>query len=266
MRTAFRLELRRARILVAWLTVITVAYAGTIAIFWPIMRDNTALIEQYMDVFPKGFLAAFGMEGSLADPGVFFTTYIGSWLWPILAAMAAVLLATRPVAVDLERGFLELPLGTSLSRMRYLGATILAQALALAVLAFATVFGFYVAATLVGAPYDLPSMLIVAVLAWVFACAIAGATSILAVVTLSRAVAGGVVVAVLLAMYLLDVVSKMQPDLTFLGRLSALHYFHPTPIIDDGAVPLAELGLFALIAVVGWGLSAWAFRRRDLAA
>ncbi len=266
MRIAFRLELRRARVLIAWLSVITVAYAGTMALFWPIMRDNTALLEQYMQVFPKGFLAAFGMEGSLADPGVFFTTYIGSWLWPILAAMAAVLLATRPVAVDLERGFLELPLGTSLSRTRYLGAAILAQALALAVLAVATVLGFYVAATLVGAPYDLPSMLVVAALAWLFACAIAGATSILAVVTLSRSIAGGVVVAVLLAMYLLDVVSKMQPDLDFLGRLSALHYFHPTPIIDDGAMPLGELALFAGIALVGWALAVWAFRTRDLSA
>jgi beta-exotoxin I transport system permease protein len=266
MTAALALELRRVRALTLWLTVISVAYAATMAIFWPIMRDNAALIAQYMDVFPKGFMAAFGMEGSLADPGVFFTTYIGSWLWPILAALAGVLLATRPVAVDLERGFLELPLGTRLSRASYLSAAIVAQALALAVLALVTVLGFYATATLVGAPYDLPSMLVLSVLAWAFAAAIAGVTSLLAVATLSRAVAGGVVVAVLVAMYLLDVVSKMQPDLDMLGRLSAMHYFRPTPVIDDGVVPLTELGLFTLVALVGWGLSVWAFRRRDLAA
>lgn len=266
MSIAVRLELRRTRALVLWLVVITVAYGATMAVFWPVMRDNAALIQQYMDVFPKGFLAAFGMEGSLADPGVFFTTYIGSWLWPILAALAGVLLATRPVAVDLERGFLELPLGTPLSRPAYLTASILAQSLALAVLAIATVLGFYVAATLAGAPYELDRMVLVALLCWAFAAAVAGVTSILAVVTLSRAIAGGVVVAALIAMYLLDVISRMQPELDLLGRLSAMHYLRFTPVIDDGVLPLGELALFLLVGLLGWGLSVWAFRRRDLAA
>ncbi|MGZ6271325.1 MAG: ABC transporter permease subunit [Candidatus Limnocylindrales bacterium] len=266
MKTAFRLEVRRARNLVFWLVVITVAYAGTMAIFWPVMHDNAALIGQYMDVFPKGFLAAFGMDGSLADPGVFFTTYVGSWLWPILAALAAIVLATRPVAVDLERGFLELPLATRLPRAHYLIASIAAQALALAILALTTVLGFWAAARLVGAPYDLASMILVALLAWAFACAIAGVTSILAVITLSRAIAGGLVAAALLAMYLLDVIAKMQPNLDFLGWLSAMHYFRTTPIIDHGLVPVGELGLFAIIGALGWALAVVAFRRRDLAA
>ena len=266
MMVALRLELRRARGLILWLSVITVAYGATIAIFWPIMRDNAALLGDYMKLFPQGFLAAFGMEGSLADPGVFFNTYLGSWLWPILAALAAVMLATRPVAVDLEHGFLELPLSTSLSRTHYLLASVASQALSLGILAFIAVLGFWAAATAVGAPYDLDRMLIVAVLAWAFACAIAGVTSLVAVVTLSRAIAAGVVVAALLAMYLVNVVAQMQPDLADLARLSALYYFRPTPIIDEGAVPVGELGLYALVAGVGWLASLLAFRRRDLAA
>ena len=264
MRIAFALELRRTRSLILWLCVVSLAYGGIMALFWPIMRDNAALLAQYMDLFPKQFLAAFGMEGSLADPGVFFTTYLGSWLWPILAALAAIVLATRPTAVDLERGFLELPLATSISRHRYLAATIGAHALALAVLALASVLGFWIAANLVGAPYELPDMLVVAVLAWAFACAIAGVTALLAVVTLSRSVAGGIAAAVLLGMYLLNVVAQMNPDLEGLRYLSALYYFRTTPIIDEGTLPVREVALLASVAVLGWGLAVLAFRRRDL--
>ena len=263
---AFRLELRRARGLVLWLAIITVAYGATIAIFWPLMRDNAAMIDDYMSLFPEGFKAAFGMTGSLADPGIFFNTYMGSWLWPILAALAAIMLATRPIAADLERGFLELPISTSLSRVRYLGAAIAAHALALGVLSFVAVLGFYTAATVVGAPYDLGRMLVVGVLAWAFASAVAGVTSVLAVITLSRSIAAGVTVAVLLAMYLLFVVAQMQPDLQDLAHLSALYYFQPTPIIDDGIVPVGEVALYAVVALLGWLASLVAFRRRDLAA
>ena len=266
MMAAFRLEIRRARALVTWLAIITVAYGATIALFWPLMRDNAALIDDYMKLFPEGFMAAFGMAGSLADPGVFFNTYMGSWLWPILAAVAAIMLATRPVAADLDRGFIELPLSTALSRSRYLAASIAAQALALTLLSFVAVLGFWFAATVVGAPYDLGRMLVVAVLASAFACAVAGVSSILAVVTLSRSVAAGIVIALLLAMYLLFVVAQMQPDLDGLAHLSAMYYFQPTPIIDEGTLPFGEVGLYALVAVVGWIASLLAFRRRDLAA
>lgn len=266
MTAALRLEVRRSRALVIWIACIAVAYGATIAIFWPIMRDNSALLTQYMAVFPKGFLAAFGMEGSLADPGVFFATYVGSWLWPVLSAVAAVVLATRPVAVDLERGFLELALSTPFSRLRYLLTAVGVQAVAMAALAFVTVFGFTAAATVAGAPYDMARMLLVAVLAWAFGCAIAGVTSLLSVITLSRGVTAGIVMAVLLAMYLADIVSKMQPDLAGLDYLSAMHYFRAIPIVDEGTVPLAETSLFAVAAAAGWGLAVLLFRRRDLAA
>jgi ABC-2 type transport system permease protein len=266
MNEAFLLELRRSRSLIAWIAIAAVAYGGIMAWFWPIMRDNAALFEQYMNIFPKEFLTAFGMEGSLGDPGVFFTTYVGSWLWPILAALAAIVMATRPVAVDLERGFLDLPLATGLSRARYLGAAIAAQAVALAALAFITVLGFWVASQFVAAPYELGRMLIVAVLAWVFACAIAACALLLSVVTLSRAVGGGIVAATLLAMYLLNIVATMQPDLSWLASLSAMHYFRPTEVIDHSTLPLAELALFSLVAAAAWMLAELVFRRRNLAA
>lgn len=92
----FRLELRRSRMLALWLTVVVLAYGGIIAGMFPILQDNSKLLEDYMKILPKELLAAFGMSGTLTDPGVFFSTYIGSFLWPVIAAMGAIVLATRP--------------------------------------------------------------------------------------------------------------------------------------------------------------------------
>jgi hypothetical protein len=122
MNPALRLELRRSRQLLLWLAVVALAYGAFLSVFYPVFRDNSKLLDQYLSLFPKEFLTAFGMEGSLADPGVFFSTYIGGMLWPIVAAIAGISMATRPTASDLERGFLELPLSTPLSRVRYFQA------------------------------------------------------------------------------------------------------------------------------------------------
>ena len=260
------LELRRVRALALAMTAAAAGYAAIMAWFWPIMRDNSKLIDQYMSMFPSGFMAAFGMEGSLSDPGIFFTTYIGSWLWPVMAALVGIVVATRPVAVDLERGFLDLPLATRLSRARYLAAITLAHALALAVLASVTVLAFWIAATIAGAPYDPGRLFIVAVLAWLFACAIAACAALLSVITLSRGWAGGIVAIVLLAMYLINVIAQMQPDLAGLANLSALHYFRPTSLIDKGEIPVLDMALFAVVAVAAWAAAILGFRRRNLAA
>lgn len=262
----FRLEIRRSRMIAFWLVVIGVAYSGIIGAMYPIILDNAAAIEDYMEIFPKELMAAFGMSGSLADPGVFFSTYVGSFLWPVLAAMGAILLASRPVAADVERGWTELALGTPLTRVRALGAAIIGQALVLAVLSATTVGGVLVAGVLVDAGFDAARFLAAAVILWLFACAIAGATSLVGALTLSRGIAAGAVAGVLIAMYLLNVIAQIQPDLAWLADLGAFKYLTTTELIDDGIVPWASIWVFGVTALAGWAASLVVFARRDLLA
>jgi ABC-2 type transport system permease protein len=240
-------------------------YAAVMAAMYPIMIENDELFSAYMQTFPQEFLAAFGMTGSLGDPGVFFTTYIGSWLWPIMAAVVALLLGTR-VAVDLDRGFLDLPLATPVSRIRYLTGSIIGQALAMALVAAATVGVLWVVGVMVGGDFDPGRFAVAAVLCWLFGCAIAGVTTLLTVVSLSRGRAAGIVSAILIAMYLVYVVVQISVDWAWLAPVSAWDHFRTTELIDKGVVSVADLALFAGVALGGWGAALAIFRRRDLAA
>jgi ABC-2 type transport system permease protein len=263
--TAFRMELRRNRSLVLWLGATLFAYGAVMGLMYPVMVENNALFEEYMRTFPQEFLAAFGMTGSLSDPGVFFTTYVGSWLWPIMAAAASMLLGTR-VAADLDRGFLDLPLSTRISRVRYLGASIVGQVLAMLVLAVATVWGIWIVGNLVGSGFDASRWGLATVFTFAFGCAVAGPTTLLAVVTLSRARASGIVAGVLVAMYLVYVLAQISTDWAWLAPLSMWDHFDSTALIDEGTVPWGDLVLFVVMAVAGWIGALVAFRRRDLAA
>lgn len=262
----FRLELRRDRNLTFWLAVIAFAYAGTMAVFYPIMTDNMEFLEQYLEVFPEEFLIAFGMTGSLADPGVFFTTYVGSYVWPIVAALGGIVLATRPVAADNDRGFLELPLSTPMPRMRYLAVAIAGQIIVLAILAAAMMAGVIVIGAVVDAGLDAGRMAMVVPSAVAFGCAIAAVATLLSVVTLSRGLASGLTAGILLGMYLINVIAQLEPAIGWLANLSTFHYFDTTAIIDDGVIPWTDIAVHSTAAVVAWVLALLLFRRRDLAA
>jgi ABC-2 type transport system permease protein len=264
--TALRLELRRCRSLALWLAVVVVVYGGIMGVMYPILQANDAVMQAYMQSFPKEFLAAFGMTGLLSDPGVFFTTYMGSWLWPIIAVAAGLLLGTRAVAADLERGFLDLPLSTPMSRVRYLALNSAVQALVMALLAAAAVLGLWATGRTVGAGFDLGRFLVAGVLSWAFGCAIAGPTTLLSVVTLSRGRSSGIVGGVLFAMYALFVVTQVASDWAWAKPLTAWSHFPTTAIIDQGLVPVGDLALFLGIALGCWVAALALFRRRDLAA
>jgi ABC-2 type transport system permease protein len=264
--TPFALEMRRNRSLLVALVITLLAYGAMMGLMWPVMKESGEQIEAYIEMFPKEFLAAFGMTGNLSDPGVFFTTYVASWLWPIVAAAAALLAGTRAVAVDLDRGFLDLPLGTRLSRTRHLAASIAGQVALMAILAAAAVLGLWAAGTLVGGQFDLGRFAIAGVLAFAFGCAVAGPATLLSVLTLSRGLTSAIVGGVLVAMYAVFVVTGVSQDWAWIGPLSAWAHFPTTAVIDEGYLPVGDTSLFALIAIVGWLAAIVAFRRRDLAA
>ena len=263
---SFRLELRRSRAVVGWLAVIVLAYGAIMAAFYPIMVDNAAMIDDYMKLFPKEMMAAFGMTGSLSDPGVFFSTYIGSFLWPVVAAIAAIVGATRATAADTERGWIEMPLGTPLTRTSHMLASIAGQVVSMAVLALATVLGVLVVAALVGASFDAPRFLAGGVILFLFGCAIAGVASLIAVLTLSRGIAAGATAGILIAMYLVNVIAQLQPSLAWLGDLSAFKYLMFSKLIDEGIVDWVGIVAFSGVAVAGWLVALLLFRRRDLLA
>jgi hypothetical protein len=264
--TALGLELRRTRSLAVALAISLAIYSAIMGLMYPILRSSDALVVEYMKALPKEFLAAFGMTGMLSDPGVFFTTYMASWLWPIIAISAALIAGTRAVAVDLDRGFLDLAISTRLSRTRYLGASILAQVLLMALLAGCGTLVLWAVGNLAGGGFDLGGFLMAGVIAFAFACALAGPTTLCSVLTLSRGTSSAIVGGAVVAMYVIFVVTQISPSWGWIGPLSAWSHFPTTKVIDTGYVPVGDLALFGTIAIGCWAAALWAFRRRDLAA
>ena len=223
-------------------------------------------VESLLDAYPRELLVAFGLgEGSFADPGIFLSGYVFSFLWPLVASIAAIALGTR-VASDANRGFLDVVLSTPLRRVNHLLGSIGTQVVAIAIVALAMVMGVFVGDLLIVPNFPEDRVALSALHSLAFGAAIAGPTTLLAVVLLDRGRAAGIAAGVLVVMYLFNVVAALAPDVDWLSSLSAFRYFNLQGLIGRGEYPISDSLLLGVIAVAGWTMAIIAFRRRDLSA
>jgi ABC-2 type transport system permease protein len=262
---ALGLEARRGRILVLWLLVVTMAYAGFISLFYANVAANAAEFKKLIEIYPKEILLAFGIEGDFADPAVFLTGYVYNFLWPLIAAIAGIVLGTR-VAADADRGFLDLALSTPLTRTTHLGASIVAQVVGLALISVSLVAAILGADLFIEPDFPADRVALTAAPALVFGVAIAGPATLLAVILLDRGRAAAIVAGVLVVMYLLDVVAALAPEWDAVATVSAFRYFDLKGLLQTGAYPVADTLLLGGIGVAAWLAALLVFRRRDLAA
>jgi ABC-2 type transport system permease protein len=263
--TAFRLELRRGRTLLTWLAIVTALYAGFITLFYANVAQNAAAFEDLLKLYPKELMLAFGIEGNFADPAVFLTGYVFNFLWPFIGAIAAIVLATR-VAADADRGFLDIALATPIARVRYLAASIVTQVVGLTVLAVAMIAAIVAADLFIEPDFPTGNIVLSILPSLAFGVAIAGPSTLLAVLLLDRGRAAGIAAGVIVLMYLLNVIAAIAPDYDALAAVSAFHYFDLKGLIRSGEYPVGDTLVFLVVGGVGWLLSLLAFRRRDLAA
>jgi putative exporter of polyketide antibiotics len=263
--TAFLLELRRSRTLLVSLVIVTGLYAGFITVFYTNVAENAKAFEDLLKLYPKELMVAFGIEGNFADPAVFLSGYVFNFLWPLMGAIAAIVLATR-VAADADRGFLDIALATPVRRVRYLLASVAIQVVGIVVLAAVMIGSILVGDLLIEPDFATGNVFLSVFPSIAFAVAVAGPTTLLAVILLDRGRAAGVAAGILVAMYLVNVIAALAPEYEGLASLSLFHYFDLKDLLRTGTYPVADTLVYLVVGVAGWVLALGVFRRRDLAA
>ena len=203
--------------LLLWIGLVAAAYGAFIAAFYPVIRDNVELWTTWRSS-PSRCSRHSGSRAAWPTTPCSSTRTSGACSGRSSRRSRAPILGTRTVAADLDRGFIELPLGDARSpgpaawwprssRSRSCSACWPSRPPA----------GVLVVGAIVGAGFDTAPFLAASVVFWLFACAIAGVTSFVAAVTLSRGTAAGVAAGLLLVMYLMNIVAELQGDLAWLA-------------------------------------------------
>ncbi|MEI6447149.1 MAG: hypothetical protein WCO96_04615 [Actinomycetes bacterium] len=233
------------------------ATCALVAAIWPSVADS---IGRAMQGYPDSIKKAFGIT-TLSNVDQYVDAEMLSLIVPLAMAWFAVRVATRSIVWAEENHHLDSLLALPISRRVLVAGSLLATALLLAASLFLMWAMTLAAATAVDAHASAATLASGFANVWPISIAFAGFGVFLAGFLHRSASVVGIAGGTLVAMYVIDLVGKISPDLKPFRVLSAFRWYGSA--VQDGfdwghAMTLTAAGL--LLAVVGAEL----FRRRDV--
>lgn len=248
----------RRRAVWAWGLPLGMMSAFIVAIFPSVETSISKAIKGY----PQGLKEAFGI-GELTN----VEQYLHAEMLSLIVPLALGYLAVRAVASGLtgaaESGRLDVLLSAPVSRARLVAAGFLATAVELAAVLLVTGLLTGLGSLLAGSGLDAAAAARGFANVWPLALLFAGFGVIAAGFSLRTSVVTGSVAGLLVAMYVLDLIGRLDPSLSGVRYASVFKYYGNA--IEEGIEPLAFIGVTVAACALA-ALGAWLFERRDLAA
>jgi ABC-2 type transport system permease protein len=248
----------RRRSVLAWGLPIGLMSAFIVAIFPSVESALSKAIQGY----PSGLKEAFGI-GQLSN----VEQYLHAEMLSLIVPLAVGYLAVRAVASGLsgaaESGRLDVLLSAPVSRQRLCAAGFLATGLELAAVLAVSWALTMLGSVLSGAGLAAGPAAAGFASVWPLALLFAGLGIVVCGWTLRTTIVTGAVAGVLVSMYVIDLIGKLDPSLSGVRYASVFKYYGNA--IEDGIEPLAFVGLTAAAALLA-GLGALLFDRRDISA
>jgi len=248
----------RRRSVWAWGIPLGLMSAFIVAIFPSVETSISKAVEGY----PQGLKEAFGI-GELSN----VEQYLQAEMLSLIVPLALGYLAVRAVASGLtgaaETGGLDILLSSPVSRTRLVAAGFLATAVELALVLLLTGVLTGIGSLLAGAGLAAGPATAGFANVWPLALLFAGLGIVACEFSLRTSVVTGAVAGVLVAMYVIDLVGKLDPSVSGVRYASVFRYYGSA--IEDGIEPIAFCGV-TVAAVLLAVLGGWLFERRDISA
>lgn len=246
----------RRRSLLSWGLPLGLWSAFIVAIY-PSIEDTLA---KAVSGYPSAFKEAFGVENLTT-----VEQYLHAEMLSLIVPLAVGYLAIRSVASGLsgasESGRLDVLLSAPVSRRRLVAADLCATAVEVAaVLAIALVLN-ELGSLLAGAGLSFAHALAGYANVWPLALLAAGLAIIITGFSLRTSVVTGAAAGLLVAMYILDLVGRLDPSLDGIRYASVFRYYGRAT--ENGIDPLSFIGVTAAAAVAA-AVGSVLFERRDL--
>jgi ABC-type transport system involved in multi-copper enzyme maturation permease subunit len=190
---------------------------------------------------------------------------------PLLYALTwAFLLVTcsRVIVAEIERGTADLLLTLPVSRGCVYASVSAVWILAGVPLCLTTLLGVWLGAKVFSLPepLDFSRLAIVGVNFFALYLTIGSATLLASSVVSRRGPAVGLVLAWLLASFLLNFLGQFWSAAEKFGFLGVLHYYRPMPVVRTGDWPVRDLAVLIGLALIFAVAGLWRFARRNIPA
>lgn len=246
----------RSRSLLSWGLPLGVWSAFVVSIYPSIRSALLKVVHGY----PTALKQAFGV-GELSSVG----QYLHAEMLSLIVPLAVGYLAVRSVASALsgaaESGRLDVLLSAPLSRRALIAAAYCAMAVELAAVLIVTVALTMIASALAGAGLSFGSALAGYGNVWPMSLLFGALGVVVTGFSLRTSIVTGSVAGVLVGMYLIDLVGRLDKGLDAIRYASVFRYYGNA--IENGIDPASFIGV-GVVAVAVALLGAQLFERRDL--
>jgi ABC-2 type transport system permease protein len=248
----------RRRSVLAWGLPLGLWSAFIVSIF-PSVEDA---LSKAISNYPPALKEAFGI-GELSN----VEQYLHAEMLSLIVPLALGYLAVRAVASGLtgaaESGRLDVLLSAPVARWSLVAASFVGTAIELAAVLVVTVALTGLGSILSGAGLEIGPAIVGFANVWPLALLFAALGVVTTGWSLRTSVVTGSVAGVLVSMYVIDLVGRLDTSLADVRYVSVFKYYGNA--IEDGIDPLAFCGV-TVVAIALAVLGAWLFERRDLSA
>jgi len=238
-----------------------------IALF-PAIRDQAEQLNQMMAAFPKGFMEAFGFNGSEAlfsRVESYMSTEYFSFFWPIMAVTMVIAFANLMIVTEVERGTIELTLAQPVSRLKLFFSRYLAGAFYFLVFDLASIFVMIPIAKLNHVAYQAENYFTITGISLLFGLSIFSIAAFFSALFSEKGKATAMSTALLLGMYVLNIVATLKDSVKNIRYASLFYYFNPSTVFANNEVIQYSVPVFIGVIVIFTAAAAWWFNRRDIA-
>jgi ABC-2 type transport system permease protein len=265
---AIRMFLDRWRSLLIYIFA-SLGFSEMYVALYPTLRDQLQNLEGFLEAFPQGFMEAFGFTPetmSFATVESLMATEMFSFIWPIILIILAASLANNSFAGDIEKGTIELTLAQPISRARLFLARYLTGSIILTAFVVISVFGIIPLAAMHGIEYNPEAYVKMTVLGIFFGLAVYSLGALFSTIFSEKGKANFALVGVLITMYALNIVARLNDNFEALRYTSFFNYLDPGKAMVNVEYASWALPFFGVVFVVGSALALLRFLKRDIAA
>lgn len=237
-----------------------------IALF-PTVKEQAATFEQIMKTMPPELFKVMNMDASTFSFNTmesYLSTEYMSFLWPILAIILAISLASYIAIREIDKGTIEILCSLPVSRTKIFFSRYLTGAKLLAIFSLVSLVGAVPFAILHSADYVFMNYITAAIGAFLFVWAVYSLAVLVSVISSDKGKSTMITSGILLFMYVLNIIANLNENLVNIKYFSFFYYFNGPELLNKNSFVEYAIVFFCGFAIVASIAAAVRFSKRDL--
>ncbi|WKZ31164.1 MAG: ABC transporter permease subunit [Candidatus Dojkabacteria bacterium] len=250
---------------VAILLIVNLTFLFMFTSIWPSLLEQAEDLEQLYAAYPEEFLDALGATGNIfSNFESFLAVEHYSITWPLMMAILVIGMAGAAFAGEIERGTMDLLMSQPLRRIELFLSKFGAGVVVLAIFSLLTILMPIPLAAMFDIELNVSGHFALLALGLLFGLAVYCMGEMLSAMFASRGMVGAIMAGVLIVMYGISIVARLEESLEFLQYGSYFYYFDFMAALTGRTVDQLAVAVFALSSLVFTIIGVFAFNKRDL--